>query len=79
MVFQVVGRAGDVPCDMVFDVPLTRVPQGDKVIRTRWAWQKAYHLIGEHTRTRDPRLLDELRHLAKTYEIEIPYENRISR
>jgi hypothetical protein len=79
LVFQVVGQAGDVPCDMVFDVPLGRVPQGDKEIRTSWAWQKIYALIGEHTRTRDPRLLDELRRVARAYDLEVPYENRLGR
>lgn len=77
LVFRATGQAGDVTCDMVFDVDLTQVETGDGGIRTQWAWQKVYDLIGEHNRTQSGQVLRELRALGKRYGIRIPYRDEL--
>lgn len=77
LVFQATGRADDIECDMVFDLDLVKAAQGDKAIRTDWAWQKTYSLIGEHSRTRSRGTMDELRQLRKDYGIRIPYRDEL--
>ncbi len=77
LVFQATGRADDIECDMVFDLDLTKARDGEKTIRTDWAWQKTYSLIGEHSRTRDRGIMDQLRQLRKDYGIRIPYRNEL--
>ncbi len=73
LVFQVQGRAGDIKCDMVFDLDLTKAPSGPPEVRTDWAWQKAYDLIGRHTQTRAPDTARALRELQRGYDIHVPY------
>jgi hypothetical protein len=78
LVFQATGQADEIQCDMVFDIDLAGAESGDRDIRTQWAWQKAYYLIGEHNRTRNAGLLDELRQLGRAHGIRIPYQNELS-
>ncbi|MFZ4395967.1 MAG: vWA domain-containing protein [Kiritimatiellia bacterium] len=73
LVFQVQGRAGDIKCDMVFDLDLTKAPNALPEVRTDWAWQKAYDLIGRHTQTRATGTARELRTLQRAYGIQVPY------
>lgn len=77
LVFQATGQADEIRCDMVFDIDLAGGLPGDKDIQTEWAWQKAYHLIGEHNRTRNPATLAELKQIGKTYGIKIPYRREL--
>jgi len=77
LVFQATGRADDLQCDMVFDIVPETMRAGDADIRTNWAWQRAYYLIGEHNRTRQPGILTELKALGKTFKIKIPYKNEL--
>ncbi len=77
LVFQATGQAGDITCDMVFDVDLDKAEAGGKDIRTQWAWQKVYALIGDHSRTRSAEVLAELRATGKTFRIRIPYRNEL--
>ena len=77
LVFQATGQAGDIKCDMVFDLDLAKAVAGEKEIRTQWAWQKAYDLIGEHNRTHDSALVDEIRGIGRTYSIRIPYRSEL--
>jgi hypothetical protein len=77
LVFQATGRADDIECDMVFDLDLSKARSGDKDIRTSWAWQKAYHVIGEHNRTKQPALLEQLRQIGRVYGIVIPYKEEL--
>lgn len=79
LVFQATGRADDVQCDMVFDLDLTKAFGGAADIRSQWAWQRAYFLIGEHNRTKQPGILTELKTLGKTYDIRIPYRNELGK
>jgi hypothetical protein len=77
IVFQAVGKAGDVNCDMVFDLDLDKVAKpGDSEIRSNWAKQKIYHLIGEQTRKGDASVMTEIGDTAATYGIKIPYKGR---
>jgi hypothetical protein len=73
LVFQATGQADDIQCDMVFDLDLEKAMTGDAGVRTSWAWQRAYYLIGEHTRTKQPGIITELGRLGKTFNIKIPY------
>jgi Ca-activated chloride channel family protein len=73
LVFQVVGRSGDRPCDMAFTYSLSDAEEGDDQIRDEWAWQKAFYLIGEHTRTRRADILKEIKSHSRNYGIKVPY------
>jgi Ca-activated chloride channel family protein len=73
LVFQATGQADDIQCDMVFDLDLEKAMTGDAGVRTSWAWQRAYYLIGEHTRTKQPGIITELGRLGKTFNIKVPY------
>ena len=77
IVFQAVGKAGEVNCDMVFDLDLDKVARsGDSSIRENWAKQKIYYLIGEQARKGGHDLVDEINDTARIYKIKIPYKGR---
>lgn len=73
LVFQATGQAGDVTCDMVFDIDLGKAAAGDQEIRTQWAWQKIYDLIGEHHSNKQASVLTRMQAIAKAYGIHVPY------
>ncbi len=73
MVLQIVGRAGARRYDMVFNLPLNQAAAGDDGIRTKWAWHRIYHLIGEHIRTRKQAVMDEIHGIAGRYGLQVPY------
>ena len=73
MVFQITGKAGEAECDMVFSLDLGKTPEWNDDIRTRWAWQKIYSLMGEYTRTRDVKFLDQRNAIAEQYKLKISY------
>jgi hypothetical protein len=78
VVFQAVGQGKDVRCDMIFNVDLTKAAKTDNAeLRTDWALQRVYHLIGEHARTGDPESLDEIRHTARSYGLRVPYRGEL--
>ena len=79
LVFQVVGQAGDATCDMVFNIDLADAKSGGKELRENWAWQRIYHLIGEHTRTGDPEVVREIHRTAREYSIRVPYSRQLKR
>lgn len=72
-VIRVAGRSGDEVKDMVFRLAFDEAPAGDASIRTEWAWQKVYHLVGEHIRTRDPSVLREIRRMSTDYNLRVHY------
>lgn len=74
LVFQATGQADEIKCDMVFDLDLEKALKGDEGIKTSWAWQRAYYLIGEHNRTKQPGIIAELDRLGKAFKIKIPYQ-----
>lgn len=72
--FQAIGSAGENRCDMIFDLPLDRSnDDGSKSIKQDWAMQKVYHLMGEMARKDDDRYREELKTLAKDYDLKLPY------
>lgn len=77
VIFQVVGRSGAQGCDMVFDLKMASAVKGDASIREEWAWHKVYALIGEHTRTRDPGVVRDIKKVAKSYGIQVPYADEL--
>jgi hypothetical protein len=78
LLFQAVGRAGEISCDMIFNVDLAGSHPEDKTIPSAWAWQRIYHLIGVYMRSRSPTALDEIKGLAKRHRLKVPYENWLS-
>lgn len=78
LVLQAAGRAGEREGDMVFELDVgAPAPKGDPSIARDWAWQRIYHLIGEHLRTRDPLVLRDLRAVAARYGLKVPYESEL--
>jgi hypothetical protein len=76
-VFQAVGDTKTAKCDMIFDVPLGKsARKGEKEIRTEWAKQKIYHLIGEYTRNPNTKTLKLIKTTARMYRVNIPYEGK---
>lgn len=71
--FQIVGVSGSLRHDMVFSLPWQDAVAGGEDLRNGWAWQKAYHLIGEHIRTGKPAVMKELEDIAQTYGLAVPY------
>ena len=45
---------------------------GDKDLRSEWAKQKVYHLIGQYARRQDPDTLREIRETAREYKANAP-------
>lgn len=78
LTFQAIGQAGDVPCDMVFDIPFkpeNRVQDPD--IRTTWARQKIYHLMGSMARTKSEEDRLEILKTSQEYTIDVPHRDRV--
>ncbi len=73
MVLRILGRSGSERKDMVFSIPFTEGREGSSTIRTEWAWQKVYSLIGEHIQTRDPDTLLRIRGLAAAFGLNVLY------
>lgn len=72
--FQVVGQALEKKCDMIFSLALDdEARTDDKEIRTMWAKQKLYHLIGEYGRSPDENMLKEIRSTSRGYRVRVPH------
>ena len=77
VVFQVVGKAGETVCDMVFELDLdNRADRGGREIRISWAQQRIYHLIGRQARNPDPELIREIQAVSNTYKVPVPYRGK---
>jgi len=72
-VFQVVGRSGTQWHDMVFTIDRTTIVPGDQSLRTKWAWQKIYHLIGDYLGNPSEGSLEAIRTFADAYGLIVPY------
>jgi Ca-activated chloride channel family protein len=72
-VFQVVGRAGTARHDMVFVINRAQIAAGSPELRTQWAWQKAYHLIGDYLGHETEDRLEAIRDFADAYGLVVPY------
>ena len=74
--FQAVGQAAEAKCDMVFSLALDKKREsGDKAIRTSWARQKIYHLMGRYARRGDASLISEMEQTARSYRVDFPYRS----
>ncbi|MBP7829748.1 MAG: VWA domain-containing protein [Kiritimatiellae bacterium] len=73
VVFQIVGQARGQRADLVFEWDWTQVQPGDESLRTTWAWQRIYHLIGEHVREPSQETLNAIHALANRYGLIVPY------
>ncbi len=75
--FQAVGEGQNMKCDMLFDVALSEgAGDGDKTVRSQWAKQKVYHLIGQYARRQDPDTLREIRSTAREYKVNVPHRGK---
>ena len=62
---------------MIFDMPIGSAEKSkDKDIRSEWARQKVYHLVGEYARSADPSLLKEINSTARSYNVPIPHQGK---
>lgn len=78
LIFQASGQGGEVKCDMIFDMSLSKAKTSDdREIRTDWAKQKIYHLIGQNARRYNPATLAEILQTARQYHIEVPYKRQL--
>lgn len=73
IVFQVVGRAGNRRHDMVFVIGRDQIATGDAALREQWAWQKAYHLIGDYLGDSSEERLEKIRDFADSFGLLVPY------
>jgi hypothetical protein len=77
LIFQATGQGGETRCDMIFDLSLAKARRSeDKSIRTEWASQKVYHLIGQNARKPDPVVMADILETAREYRIDIPYRRQ---
>ncbi|MBI1318375.1 MAG: VWA domain-containing protein [Candidatus Hydrogenedens sp.] len=72
---QLTGDAGSGKKEVIFRAAFDQAQSGDAAIARGWAFEKAYHLIGEISRAGEtPELLAELRALSKQYGIHTSYD-----
>jgi Ca-activated chloride channel family protein len=68
------GRAADRKKELIFRTDLREAAGADREIARSWAFQKAYHLIGEISRQGEtPELLGQLQELSQKYNIRTSY------
>ncbi len=80
LVFQLRGRAAGEDYDAVIRLDLAKDAQpGGEELRTRWAWQRMYHLIGLYARDPKPLYREVMESLHTTYGIPIPYAGDLDR
>jgi hypothetical protein len=74
------GRAGGSNYDAVIQLDVARDAQAGEIeLRTRWAWQRMYHVIGLYARDPKPLYLRALERLNADYGIPIPYGKEMGR
>lgn len=77
VLFQVFGDAVSERCDMIFELPLDRTSYSkEKTIRTNWAQQKLYTLLGQYARNNNTETISEMRHTARSYHLPIPFKGK---
>lgn len=80
VVFQIRGLAADKGYDSVFKLNFAKqATTGTKDVRTLWAHQRMYHLVGEYSRFGDPKTMAEMQELNKKYNIPIPYKKELKK
>jgi hypothetical protein len=77
LIFQIVGKAGEKDCDMVFNIDIKNAgAPGNKEIRTEWARQKIYHMIAECVKNPQQSLREEIKRLSRIYKLPVPFEGK---
>ncbi len=72
---RIAGRAGDTPKEVVFEAQFKDAQSSDGSVASGWAFEKAYHVIGEISRQGEtPDLINELRGLSAQYGIKTSYD-----
>ncbi len=80
LVVQLRGRAGGADYDAVVRLDLARDAQaGTEELRTRWAWQRMYHVIGQYARDPKPLYRAVMQSLNADYGIPIPYVDEMGK
>lgn len=74
-VARITGNAKDDVKEMVFRADFTQAERAGVEIAQAWAFQKAYHIIGEMSlRGEQPELIAQLRQLSQRYNIRTIYD-----
>ena len=77
ILFQVFGDAVSERCDMIFELPLDRTASSkEKTIRTSWAQQKLYTLLGEYAREKNDITIAEIKRTARSYRLPVPFRGK---
>jgi Ca-activated chloride channel family protein len=72
---RLTGRAGDTPKEVVFETLFKDAQSADASVAQGWAFEKAYHLIGEISQQGETaELVAELRALSQQYGIKTSYD-----
>lgn len=75
-VARITGHSGETVKELLFRADLSKAETGGKDVARGWAFQKAYHIIGEISRQGElPELLAELKRLSDTYAIRTIYDD----
>lgn len=78
LVFQLRGLAADKGYDSIFRLSLVRqAKSGSAEIKTRWAQQKMFHLVGAYSRAPQQLTFAEMLKVNKRYGVTIPYEDQL--
>lgn len=73
-VARITGHSGETVKELLFRADLSKAETGGKDVARGWAFQKAYHIIGEISRQGElPELIEELKRLSNTYAIRTIY------
>lgn len=74
VIFRAAGEGRDSRCDMIFRLPVREGnTSSDEDLRTEWARQKIYHLIGRYARTGETELLRSIRETSRAYRVSVPH------
>lgn len=74
-VMRLSGQAGERKKEVIFRADFADAKSGDDTIARRWAFQKAYQIIGDITKSGEtPELIGQLRQLGQQYGIRTSYD-----
>ena len=80
LLVQLRGRASGHDYDAIIQLDLENATHpGTEELRTRWAWQRMYHLIGLYARDPKPLYREVMQGINETYGIPIPYLSDLDR
>ncbi|MDD2455427.1 MAG: VWA domain-containing protein [Kiritimatiellae bacterium] len=78
LIFQIRGLAAGKGYDSIFRLNMARHAQaGTDAVKSRWAIQKMYHLVGVYSREAAPQTMETMRRLNQEYGVAIPYADQL--